>query len=274
MLDTSFSHLDVSRTRSAPSMVGSEPQEGVLFRGFQEGDIPACARLAEEAWPAGMDDGVEVIEHYGMEEYMEYALGLSNYAEIAYCPEGMVGFLFGRIDGLPWTERPRKSTLGEVPGILRSLFAHRRLSLNMISFVWSLLLSETKLKLRRPKSDASVEMFIVGSAHRGKGVGSELMNRFLKIAKDSGSKLVTLYTDNRMSNWQFYESRGFKRVGTFYDNMTSHYAGVYTEGIIYALELGENVVRQQVSEPVTRERCASIIRAKPDLHGQKKEKGV
>jgi len=218
-------------------MVGPERVTNMLFRKFQLGDIPACARLAEEAWPASTSDSAKVIEHYGMEEYMEYALGSSNYAEIACTSEGMVGFLFGRIDGLPGIERPKRSMLGEVPGILRSLFAHRRLSLNMLSFVWSILLTETKLKLRTPESDASVEMFIVGSEHRGKGVGSQLMTRFLKTAKDSGSKLVTLYTDSRMSNWQFYESRGFKRVGTFYDNITSHYSGVDAEGIIYALDL-------------------------------------
>ncbi|MCU0853151.1 MAG: GNAT family N-acetyltransferase, partial [Thermoplasmata archaeon] len=197
----------------------------------------ACARLAEEAWPAGTDDGAKVIEQYGMEEYMEYAHGLSNYSEIAYTKEGVVGFLFGRIDGLPEADRPKKSMLGEVPGIFGSLVANRRLSLNMLRFTWNLLLSETKLKLRRPRSDASVEMFIVSSAHRGKGLGSDLLNRFLETARGSGSKLVTLYTDSGMSNWQFYESRGFRRVATFYDNMTSHYSGVDTKGLIYALSL-------------------------------------
>lgn len=218
-------------------MAGFERNEGVLFRQFQAGDIQACARLAEEAWPAGTVDSIKVIEQYGMEEYMEYALNLSNYAEVVCIRDGVVGFLFGRIDGLPGVKNPKRSMLGEVPDVFKSLFKHKRVTMDMLSFVWSIILSEAKLKLRRPKSDASVEMFIVGAAHRGKGIGSELMDRFLNVARQHGTKLVTLYTDSRMSNWQFYERRGFKRVGTFYDNITSHYSGTDAEGIIYALEL-------------------------------------
>jgi GNAT superfamily N-acetyltransferase len=82
-------------------------------------------------------------------------------------------------------------------------------------------------------------MFIVDSKHRGRGIGGELIERFLKAARDSGARLVTVYTDDRMSNWQFYERKGFKRIGTFYDNITSHYSGAHARGIIYALDLPE-----------------------------------
>jgi hypothetical protein len=63
------------------------------------------------------------------------------------------------------------------------------------------------------------------------------MDRFLKAAADNGAKLVTLYTDDKMSNWQFYERKGFKKIGTFHDNITSHYGGADARGIIYAKEL-------------------------------------
>jgi len=98
-------------------------------------------------------------------------------------------------------------------------------------------MTDLKLMIKMPKSDATIEMFIVDSSYRGRGIGTRLMDRFLKAAADTGARLVTLYTDDRMSNWQFYERKGFKRIGTFYDNITSHYGGAGARGIIYAKEM-------------------------------------
>lgn len=209
----------------------------VSFRRYALGDIPACARLAREAWPAGPTLGSGDLELAGMEGYMQHSLDSSNWADIACTDEGVVGFLFGRIDGYLGAAAPRRSPLGEVPSLMRSVLGHDRAGPRLLSFVWSLALTEFKLKLNMPKSDASVEMFIVGSPIRGMGVGSELLDRFLSAAREAGSSLVTVYTDDKVSDWQFYEKRGFRRVGTFHDNITSHYSGVDARGIIFALDL-------------------------------------
>jgi len=211
----------------------------VSFRRYAPGDIPACARLAREAWPADEDITSGHSEQTGMEGYMEYSLGASNYADIATTPDGMAGFLFGRIDGYPGRQVQRRSMLGELPSIIGSSLEHGPTAKSMLGFLWSLVLTDLKLMIKMPKSDAAIEMFIVHSRHRGIGIGTELMDRFLKAAADTGARLVTLYTDDRMSNWQFYERRGFRRVGTFYDNITSHYSGAHARGIIYALDLPE-----------------------------------
>jgi ribosomal protein S18 acetylase RimI-like enzyme len=206
---------------------------------YQPGDIPACARLAREAWPADEDITSGHSEQTGMEGYMEYSLGVSNYTDIAVMPDGVVGFLFGRIDGYPGRPIEKQSMLGELPSIIRSSLEHGPTMKSMLGFLWSLVLTDLKLMLRTPRSDAAIEMFIVDSRHRGRGIGSELIERFLKAAADTGARLVTVYTDDHMSNWQFYERRGFRRVGTFYDNITSHYSGAHARGIIYALDLPE-----------------------------------
>ena len=174
-----------------------------------------------------------------MEGYMEYSRRVANWTDIAYTSDGIVGFLFGRIDSLPEKVPSRKSPLGELPTIIRSFFARGRITRTLLGFLWSLMLTELKVKLNTPKSDASIEMFIVDSMYRGKGVGSELLDRFLRAAMDAGSSLVTVYTDDRMSNWGFYDRRGFRRVRTFYDNITSHYSGSDARGIIFALDLRE-----------------------------------
>lgn len=207
------------------------------FRRYEPGDIPACARLAEDAWPAAPALAADELGSTGLEGYMEYSLSLSNWTDIAYTSEGIIGFLFGRIDNRPEKVPSKKSVFGEPMMIVRSLFSRESITPTHLRFLWGLALTELKLKLKTPKSDASIEMFIVDSKHRGKGVGGELLSRFLRAARDAGSSLVTVYTDDRLSNWGFYERRGFRRVGAFYDNITSHYSGLDANGIIFALDL-------------------------------------
>lgn len=199
--------------------------------------------MAEDAWPPGSALGHKEQELSGMEGYMEYSLSVSNWTDIACTSDGIVGFLFGRIDNYLGKEKPKKSLLGEIPSITKSFFEYGRMTPSLLRLLWNLVLTEVKVKLRTPKSDASIEMFIVDSRHRGKGVGSELVDRFLSAAKEAGSSLVTVYTDDRMSNWQFYERSGFRRVGTFYDNITSYYSALDSRGIIFTLDLREG--RQQ-----------------------------
>jgi ribosomal protein S18 acetylase RimI-like enzyme len=213
--------------------------EAISFRRYEPGDLSTCTSLAEDAWPPGPGIVSKKQETSGMKGYIGYSVGLANWTDMACASEGVVGFLFGRIDKYPGAPVPKRSPLGELPTFIRSFFIENRMTPKSISFTWSLFLTELKVKLRIPKSDASIEMFIVCSKHRGKGVGSELIDRFLRAARKSGSSLVTVYTDNMMSNWQFYEKRGFKRVETFHDNITSHYSGLDSTGIIFALDLRE-----------------------------------
>lgn len=224
---------------SGPGKTDHEPSNlhDVSFRRFEPGDVPALARLARDAWPARPAVGSKQLEQSGMEGYVEYSLGASNWTDVACDSEGVLGFLFGRIDNYTGMPIARGHTIGEFPSAIRSFFKKGRMTPWHLSMVWGIVLTDLKLMLKMPKSDASIEMFIVDSKHRGRGIGSELFDRFLKAAKEAGSSLVTVYTDDKMSNWTYYERRGFRRVGTFHDNITSHYSGLDANGIIFALDL-------------------------------------
>jgi len=209
----------------------------VSFRKYEQGDIPTMARLARDAWPAGPEMKSPEHELSGMEGYIEYSLSVANWTEVAFASDGIVGFLFGRIDNYKGKPLPRRSFLRESPTAIRWFLRMGKRTIWHISFVWGIMLTELKLALKTPASDASIEMFIVDSEHRGRGIGGLLLDRFLSAAKEAGSSLVTVYTDDRMSDWQYYERRGFRKVGTFYDNITSHYSGSNARGIIFALDL-------------------------------------
>ena len=209
----------------------------MVFRRYESGDLRTCARLAEDAWPAGPKINSKALEIAGMEGYMRYSVGVSNWTDIASNADNVVGLLFGRIDQLRGSTKPSKPKLGEIPWIIRSFFEYGSMAPGLMRFLWNLILTELKLRVNAPSSDSSIEMFIVDSKERGKGIGTILIDRFLAAARNAGSSRVTVYTDDRMSNWQFYERRGFKKIGEFYDNVTSFYSGAQCQGIIFVMDL-------------------------------------
>ncbi len=121
-----------------------------------------------------------------------------------------------------------------MPWAARSLLGAGRDTAILLKFLWNLELTEMKVRLNMPRTEASIEMFIVGREHRRKGLGTKLMDRFIGKAISVGSGTVTVYTDDTLSNWQFYERRGFKQIGSFYDNITSYYSKRPCRGVVYS----------------------------------------
>jgi ribosomal-protein-alanine N-acetyltransferase len=73
------------------------------------------------------------------------------------------------------------------------------------------------------KEEARVLLLAVEKPHRKKGIGTELMKRFISISKERGAKRVSL--EVRVSNReaiQFYEHLGFTKNGVllmYYSDM-------------------------------------------------------
>lgn len=224
-------------TVEAASRPDEHPE--VAFRACRPADLPAFAHMAMITWPSSKTAIPEDLELSGMEGYMLHSLRQANWTEVACDADGTpVGFLFGRIEGYEGAAMPGKPIMGEVPAVLRSyLRGGGRMMPDLLNLALSLVLTDLKLKILMPRADASVEMFIVHPGHRGMGVGSALLERFLKVAEGCGSNTVTLYTDDVGSDWRFYGRRGFVEVGRFRDNMTSLYLGKEARGIIYTLDL-------------------------------------
>lgn len=172
-----------------------------------------------------------------MEGYIESSLMDANWTDVACDSQGVVGFLFGRIDKYRGEVADKGSMFGEIPTFAKYIVGKYRKTPGILTLFWTVVLTEFKLKLNMPKSDAEIRLFIVDSKYRGRGIGGMLMDRFLGTVRDVGSTLATVYTDDKMSNWQFYEKYGFRKVGTFHDNVTSFFCDVDSTGIIYALDL-------------------------------------
>lgn len=105
-----------------------------------------------------------------------------------------------------------------------------------------------------PEADAIVQWFVVDAKHRGKGIGTALMDRFVGGAKNRGAQRIALHTD-QLSTWQFYEKYGFTRWSTFTEVFSSYLKGEEVKGFIYTLDIAKSTVvleQRQDYEPTTR----------------------
>ncbi len=209
----------------------------VRFRDYSPEDLPACVALAREAWPLrpGLALNARAGELIGT--WIGSVVDSSTYAEVAEDEHGLVGMLFAEVRGQP-AHLEKRGTYGlEIGTFLSGLAGDYGNAITTIRFLASFIMTELKLLVNRPGTDAEITMLIVQEAHRGKGWGKELVDRFIGIAKKQGIRSVSLYTDDQTSNWRFYEILGFKQVAKFYDNGSSRYAGKPANAIIYRMDV-------------------------------------
>jgi ribosomal protein S18 acetylase RimI-like enzyme len=208
----------------------------VTFRPFQIDDISECSRLVAEAWPVmaalAPEDDVRIVR-----SYVELSLVASTWLEVACAGEMVVGFLFGSINA-------DDNMMNELNAVMSSLLVcvkvlmgrYGRLS-RPLTLLRKYFAAERKVERSSPTSDAEVELFVVGSAYRGRGIGKALMDRFVEIAAVKKAKVITVYTD-ALSNWEFYERYGFGRCCTFEDDFNSCFERDEVEGFVYSMETG------------------------------------
>ena len=213
------------------AVIPEEPQ----FRPFKPEDMDTCTRLAWQAWVADDEGPEEDVDPGVMEGYVRSFLARSNWNEVACDSHGVIGFLFGRITaGRGKTGvRSQLSELELIPRFLCGDYGPR-LSPRILLYFFT---TEFKVLVNVPRSDAEINLLIVDSAHRGKRLGTRLIDRFVASAKEAKCRMVTLYTDDQMSNWKFYEIYGFKKIATFHDELTSYFSEKDATGIVYALDL-------------------------------------
>lgn len=200
---------------------------------MQPEDMEGCIRLAWDAWAVGPERVDEKVDPRAMEGYVRSFLVRSNWNEVIVDSHGVIGLLFGRIERGSGVCR---AALGELQMIPQYFFS--RLARNISPIVlWHFFLTEFKVLVNMPNADAEINLLIVDAKHRGRGLGRALTERFIAQARAAGCRLVTLYTDDQLSNWRFYEILGFRKVATFNDGLTSYFSERDAKGIVYVLDL-------------------------------------
>jgi ribosomal protein S18 acetylase RimI-like enzyme len=209
----------------------------IRFRDYSPADLVSCGNLAREAWPLppGIAVGVRTGDMLG--SWISSTAASSTWTEVAEDEHEVIGMLFGKVEGQPVIEKHRTPIRIQLRMLLRVMSGSYGNIIGSIRLMIGFLTTEVKLLLYDPKTDAEIVMLVVGEAHRGKGIGKELVDRFIEVARKQGARSLSLYTDDQTSNWKFYEALGFKQVAKFYDNGSSRYSGKRANGLIYRIDI-------------------------------------
>lgn len=223
--------------RSHPNGGPAGLPHGLAFRRYSGRDFSRCTELSAGAWPITR---LAVRDDLGMKRllncYTRTAVLSSTWHEVALCEGKVAGFLFGRINrrcGI--LHKIRMQIYMPCIALYFLLLVQRRMkdpSLFMSKFI------ETEGEARRSGKgfDGEVVLFVVDDAYRGRGIGRQLMNRFLAHAGESGAGVIYLYTDVE-SNWRFYEHYGYQLHATFNDPFVSYLRGEKLTGSVYKYRL-------------------------------------
>ena len=112
----------------------------------------------------------------------------SSWAEVAEDEHGVVGMLFGNVKGQPAIGTHHSPIWMEMRMILSLVFGSYGSFARMFRLMASFMMTDLKLLLYDPRTDAEITMLIVGGAHRGKGLGKKFVQRFIDAAKSQGAR--------------------------------------------------------------------------------------
>jgi len=216
----------------SPSAVVKEEHtlEAISFREYRPADLQRCVEITAGAWPELTRGGLDLatMEWYGWP---------ATWKEIACVSDSAVGILFGKV----------YSDLGMF-GRLRTPLAHATVYLKMLfglygkiphrlSFVKNGLVDDRDIAANSPEVDGEIIYFVIDSAYRRKGIGKELMGRFIEHARSKGARRISVYTTEPGSNWGFYESCGFRKHSSFHDSFMTLVRNEEVKAMIYVLDI-------------------------------------
>ena len=184
----------------------------VTYRPFEEDDFEAIAAILQEAWHAEVPT-----PEYGFLEAcndLSYSLSISAFSQVALIDDKPCGIVLA----CPSASRVRAHKRWFI--MSKEYFRRmRELEPEAAADYWKgIQLTEAKNdKLLNDSGYAGsteITLLAVSSSARGMGIGSVLIDAATTYLTEAGASRAFLYTDADCT-WQFYESHGFKRAGTY-----------------------------------------------------------
>lgn len=208
----------------------------LTFRPYTPADLAACGALAAEAWPEFASLVAPLERPKFLRSYIRICLPISTRLEVAELDGALVAFLFGSVEAdFRPVGRPLAMLTYAGVGLKFLLGGYGRVA-RPLEVMRMVVGTEKQAAAASPSSDCSIELFVVSQAHRGMGIGRQMLERFSAHARDRKASTLSLFTD-MTSNWGFYEHLGFHKVADFPDALNSYLQKRPMLGSIYLLAL-------------------------------------
>ncbi len=184
------------------------------IRDYRTGDFPACEALVEEAWNFTRNLQPPELARVTRHLYTYGSVISSNHMRVLEDKGRVVGFLFG------WNERRPQSTSGwrrfvVSMGFLRKLLFISGMGLReKFAVIGRFNRHEINRHQVEKRGASEINLFVIGAAHRGQGVGRRLVSEFADDCRQHGLERLIVEV-NMVQASGFYERCGFTKLGEF-----------------------------------------------------------
>lgn len=208
-------------------------REALTFREYRKSDLERCVEITAEAWPELKPGGLDraTMEWYGWP---------ATWKQVACVSDVPVGLLFGKMFGEIGPLGRLRASLSHAAVYVKMLFGLYGKTPNRLKSLRGGVAGDKDIAKNTPDADGEITYFVIDSAYRGRGIGKELLGRFVEHAKSRGASRISVYTTDPGSDWRFYETRGFTRYSTFRDGFMSVIRNEDVKAMFYVLEIGDN----------------------------------
>ena len=202
----------------------------LTIRPYRKEDAEACGQcLYEGFFTCPVDENDKVF----LREYAQVLIEKCNFTYVAETEDHeVVGFVSGKYDKHFSKALADLYTTRKHYGVWCKMFFFFYCKQYHLSSAFQKQFDDffKQLRERDAKTFGTCDLELVALASKKdyrKGLGTALVQQFLERAKKDGAKHVRLFT-NSLAAWQFYEKRGFDKVGEkpFSDGL-GNYSYVY-----------------------------------------------
>jgi ribosomal protein S18 acetylase RimI-like enzyme len=211
MAEIAISHLEIE-----------DPQGGPSFRHYVSKDLERCAQISASAWAGLFSFAGKEGEINLMRFSVDFYAATATWLEVACISGEVVGLLFGKIE----SDLPRfagmRTFLTDSRTYLKLLLGRFGKIPKRMKIMRLATADDRKIRNNSPEAEGEVTFLVVDEAFRRRGMGRQLMDRFVAYARSKNVKKITVNTTDPICNWEFYEQYGFRRCGAFVDGLSSY----------------------------------------------------
>jgi GNAT superfamily N-acetyltransferase len=205
--------------------------EGITFREYEKKDFDRCVEITAAAWPE-LTGGRAAAD-------VEGYLWPATWRQLACIDDVPMGLLFGTIYS-------DIGALGKLKLPLMSATVNAKVLLGLygktpdrLAWIMGGIATEKDIRRGRAEADGKINLFVIDPAYQGKGIGKDLLQRFVEHAISRGASSISV-DSLEFESWGFYVKNGFTKLSaTFRDALHSRIRNEDVRGYQFVMDIGK-----------------------------------